>query len=56
MKKHNFYAGPSILNQGVIKNAADAVMNFAGTSRYPRRIRSYLPRWWCKPPILHGTS
>ena len=27
MKKHNFYAGPSILNQGVIKNAADAVMN-----------------------------
>ena len=31
MKKHNFYAGPSILNQGVIKNAADAVMNFAGT-------------------------
>lgn len=31
MKKHNFYAGPSILNEGVIKNAADAVMNFAGT-------------------------
>ena len=31
MKKHNFYAGPSILNQGVIKNAADAVMDFAGT-------------------------
>lgn len=31
MKKHNFYAGPSILNQKVIKNAADAVIDFAGT-------------------------
>ena len=76
MKKHNFYAGPSILNQGVIKNAADAVMNFAGTglsvlevshrgkeftavieeAAQLFKIRSYLPRWWCKPPILHGTS
>ncbi|WP_329903383.1 3-phosphoserine/phosphohydroxythreonine transaminase [Porphyromonas pogonae] len=31
MKKHNFSAGPSILHDEVIKNAADAVMNFAGT-------------------------
>ncbi|MDO5017388.1 MAG: 3-phosphoserine/phosphohydroxythreonine transaminase [Porphyromonas sp.] len=31
MKKHNFYAGPSILNEGVIKEAAKAVENFAGT-------------------------
>lgn len=31
MKKHNFYAGPCVLNEGVIKNSADAVMNFAGT-------------------------
>lgn len=31
MKKHNFSAGPSILNEGVIKNSADAVLNFAGT-------------------------
>lgn len=31
MKKHNFYAGPCILNEGVIKNSADAVINFAGT-------------------------
>lgn len=31
MKKHNFYAGPSILNDGVIKEAAAAVTNFAGT-------------------------
>ncbi|MBR8713992.1 Phosphoserine aminotransferase [Porphyromonas levii] len=31
MKKHNFYAGPSILNDGVIKEAAKAVENFAGT-------------------------
>lgn len=31
MKKHNFSAGPSILNEGVIKNTADAVLNFAGT-------------------------
>lgn len=31
MKKHNFSAGPSILNEGVIKNSADAVINFAGT-------------------------
>ncbi len=31
MKKHNFSAGPSILNDGVIKNSAEAVLNFAGT-------------------------
>lgn len=31
MKKYNFSAGPSILNQDVIKNTADAVMNFQGT-------------------------
>ena len=31
MKKHNFYAGPSILNEGVIKKTADAVLNFADT-------------------------
>lgn len=29
MKKHNFYAGPSILSQYTIKNTADAVLNFA---------------------------
>ncbi|MDE5573318.1 MAG: 3-phosphoserine/phosphohydroxythreonine transaminase [Muribaculaceae bacterium] len=29
MKKHNFYAGPSILSQYTIKNTADAVINFA---------------------------
>lgn len=31
MKKHNFYAGPSILNEKVIKATADAVLDFAGT-------------------------
>ena len=31
MKKHNFYAGPSILPQYTIKNTADAVLDFAGT-------------------------
>ena len=31
MKKHNFYAGPSILSEYTIKNTADAVINFAGT-------------------------
>ena len=31
MKKHNFYAGPSILNEGVIKEAGKAVENFAST-------------------------
>lgn len=31
MKKHNFYAGPSILSPYTIKNTADAVMNFAET-------------------------
>lgn len=31
MKKHNFYAGPSILSDYTIKNTADAVMDFAGT-------------------------
>lgn len=31
MKKHNFYAGPSILSEYTIKNTAAAVDNFAGT-------------------------
>ena len=29
MKKYNFYAGPSILNRGVIENTADAVLDFS---------------------------
>lgn len=29
MKKHNFYAGPSILSEFAIRNTADAVINFA---------------------------
>jgi phosphoserine aminotransferase len=29
MKKHNFYAGPSILSQYTIKNTADAIIDFA---------------------------
>ena len=31
MKKHNFYAGPSILPQFTINNTAKAVIDFAGT-------------------------
>ncbi|MDY4521103.1 MAG: 3-phosphoserine/phosphohydroxythreonine transaminase [Marinilabiliaceae bacterium] len=31
MKKHNFYAGPSILPQYTIQKTAEAVLNFAGT-------------------------
>lgn len=31
MKKHNFYAGPSILSDYTIRNTADAVINFANT-------------------------
>ncbi len=31
MKKHNFYAGPSILPQEVIKATADAIRDFSGT-------------------------
>lgn len=31
MKKHNFYAGPSILTDFTIHNTADAVLNFANT-------------------------
>lgn len=31
MRKHNFYAGPSILSEYTIKNTAGAVLNFAGT-------------------------
>lgn len=31
MKKHNFYAGPSILSPYTIQNTADAVLNFADT-------------------------
>ncbi len=30
MKKHNFYAGPSILPEDTIKNTADAIIDFAG--------------------------
>ena len=29
MKKHNFYAGPSILSQHTIQATADAIINFA---------------------------
>ena len=31
MKKHNFYAGPSILSEYTIQNTADAIINFADT-------------------------
>lgn len=31
MKKHNFYAGPSIMSQYTIKNTADAVLDFDNT-------------------------
>lgn len=31
MKKHNFYAGPSILSEYTIRNTAEAVLDFAGT-------------------------
>lgn len=31
MKKHNFYAGPSILSQYTIQKTADAIINFADT-------------------------
>ncbi len=31
MKKHNFYAGPSILSEYTIKNTAEAILNFADT-------------------------
>ena len=31
MKKHNFYAGPSILSEYTIKNTAAAVENFASS-------------------------
>ncbi|MCM1093596.1 MAG: 3-phosphoserine/phosphohydroxythreonine transaminase [Lachnospiraceae bacterium] len=31
MKKHNFYAGPSILSEYTINNTADAIKDFAGT-------------------------
>ena len=31
MKKHNFYAGPSILSEYTIKHTADAILNFANT-------------------------
>ena len=31
MKKHNFYAGPSILSEYTLKNTAEAVKDFAGT-------------------------
>ena len=30
MKKHNFYAGPSILSQYTIEETAEAIHDFAG--------------------------
>ena len=30
MKKHNFFAGPAILPQSVIKQTAEAIIDFAG--------------------------
>ncbi len=32
MKKHNFYAGPSILPEFTKRETAEAVLNFAGTA------------------------
>ena len=29
MKKHNFYAGPSIMSQYTIRNTADAVLDLS---------------------------
>lgn len=31
MKKHNFYAGPSILSEYTIRNTVDGILDFAGT-------------------------
>ncbi|MDD2618112.1 MAG: aminotransferase class V-fold PLP-dependent enzyme, partial [Bacteroidales bacterium] len=31
MKKHNFYAGPSILSEYTIRQTAEAITNFEGT-------------------------
>ena len=31
MKKHNFYAGPSILSQYTLDKCVDAIRDFAGT-------------------------
>ena len=31
MKKHNFYAGPSIMSQYTIDNTIEAIRDFAGT-------------------------
>ena len=62
MKKYNFNAGPSILPAEVIKQTAEAVVDFQGeglsthegTAEYPRRLPSDFRGWWCKFAILHG--
>lgn len=45
MKKHNFYAGPSILSPYTIKNTADAILDFANTGlsilKYRTAARSF---------------
>ena len=47
MKKHNFYAGPSILSEYTIKNTAAAVENFAGMVylflKSPTEVKNSLP-------------
>ena len=49
MKKHNFYAGPSILSQYTIKNTADAVLDFAGTGlsllEISHAVKNFLLSW-----------
>ena len=46
MKKHNFYAGPSILSQYTLDKCVDAIRDFAGTGLSILEIshRSTFPR------------
>ncbi len=59
MKKHNFYAGPSVLNRGVIERTADAVLNFADMdlslleiSHRSKQFQAVMPRG-CRLLPLH---
>jgi len=47
MKKHNFYAGPSILPQSTIDETAKAVKDFAGTGLSVMEIFSQKQRIHC---------
>ena len=64
MKKYNFNAGPSILPEEVIKQTAEAVIDFQGEGlsilEISHRAKYFQPvvdeaEARCQPAVLHGS-